>query len=248
MAYELGPSSGPSLPGDATVDPGLRAFLGGVYLKLAGGLVLSAAVAWAIAYVPGLRGLFFVSARGEVVGFIGLGLILLFSPVAVMALASFAVREPTARGAGRLYWTIAALVGGSLSILVLAYSDTALVSTFLVTACAFAGLSLWGYMTRRNLTGLGNFLLAALIGLIAALVVNLFLRNPAVELVLNALGVVIFAGLIAADTQRLKLIYYQVGEGPALRAASDYGALSLYLNFINLFELLLALSGSRSRR
>ncbi len=248
MSYEPSPLSGSSVPAEAAVDVGLRGFLSRVYLKLAGGLALSAVVAWCVAYVPSLRDLFFTSAQGEIVGFSGWGWILLFSPVVILFVASFAVRDQTARGSGLLYWTIAALIGGSMSVLVLGYTDASLVSTFLITAIAFASLSFWGYVTKRNLTGLGNFALAALVGLILALVVNLFLRSSVFNLILDGLGVLIFSVLIAADTQRLKLIYYQVGDPAALEAASNYGALTLYLNFINLFELLLSLSGGRSRR
>lgn len=248
MSYGLDALSRSSLAGDSAGDAGLRAFLRGVYLKLAGGLALSAGVAWCVAYVPSLRGLVFASANGEIVGFTAWGLILLFAPIVLLFIASFVVRDQTARGSGLLYWTIAVLIGGALSILVLGYTDASLVSTFLITAIAFASLSFWGHLTKRNLTGLGNFALAALVGLILAMVVNLFLRSSVLNFGLDGLGVLIFAGLIAADTQRLKGIYYQVGEPEALEAASNYGALTLYLNFINLFELLLSLTGARSRR
>lgn len=247
MAYQLDPFTASSAA-DAAIDPGLRAFLSRVYWKVAGGLLLSAAVAWCIAGTPAVRDLCFTLDQGEVTGFTGWGLALLLSPLAVLFFASFALRDETGRGSGWLYWTVAALVGGSLSLLVIAYTGAALVSTFLVTAAAFGGLGFWGQVTKRNLGGLGSFLTTAVIGLVIAMLVNLFLGSPTLYVVLNALGVLVFAGLIAADNQRLKKIYYQIGETDALGPVSNYGALTLYLNFINLFELLLSFSGSRARR
>jgi FtsH-binding integral membrane protein len=248
MSFESDLSSRISVGGDAAFDAGLRAFLSRVYLKVAGGLALSAGEAWCVAHSSALRDLLFVQVQGEVAGFTGWGLTLVFAPVVVMFLASFVVRDQGARGSGVLYWTIAALVGGSLSVLVLTYAGASLVSTFLVTACAFVALSLWGFATKRNLSGFGNFMLAGLAGLIVAMVVSLFLRSSALYFVLDALGVLIFSGLIAADTQRLRRIYEQGLDPQALEASANYGALTLYLNFINLFELLLSLTGSRSRR
>ena len=246
MAYDFdaSPSSSPA----TATDPGLRAFLGRVYLKLAGGLLLSGAIAWSVADVPALRDLFFQSAEGNVTGFTAWGLVLVFSPLAVLFAGSFLVRDHTARGAAWIYWTVAALVGGSLSLLALTYTGAALVSTFLGTAGAFAGLSLVGYLTKRNLAAFGNFLTVALMGLILATVANMFFKNPMAYLVLNGIGVLIFAGLIAADTQRLRNIYYTTQDPEALEASANYGALTLYLNFINLFELLLSFSGGRRRR
>jgi hypothetical protein len=246
VAYQFGTAAGPSR--EQANDPGLRAFFGRVYMKVIGGLVLSAGIAWCVAYVPALRDLFFTTVPGEAVGLTLAGVILLVSPVLVLMLAALLVRDHTARGTGWLYWSVAALVGGSLSVLALVYTGAALVSTFLVTAGAFAGLSLWGYVTGRNLAALGNFLTMALFGLILAMVVNLFFRSPGASLVMDLLGVLIFAGLIASDTQRLKRVYYETSDPDALEASANYGALSLYLNFVNLFELLLSLSGSRSRR
>lgn len=247
MAYQSDPFT-PVFGADGAVDSGLRAFLGGVYLKLAAGLVLSAVAAWCVADDPNLRDLFFVGAGGQVTRFTIWGLAFVLAPLALLLLASGTLRHPTARGSGALYWSIAALVGSSMGLLVLTYTGASLVSTFLMTAAAFGGLSLWGYATKRNLTALGNFMVTALCGLIVAMLINLFLRSPGANLVINLIGVFIFAGLIAADTQRLKMIYYQSDDPEMMAAASNYGALTLYLNFINLFELLLSFSRSRSRR
>ncbi len=137
-------------------------------------------------------------------------------------------------------------MGASLGVLALVYTGASLATTFLVTAAAFGGLSLFGYATKRDLTGFGSFLIVGLIGLIIAMVVNIFLQNSMMAFIINVLGVFIFAGLIAYDTQRLKMTYYQLGgDQAAMGVATNYGALSLYINFINLFQFLLAIFGSR---
>jgi len=230
------------------LDAGFGPFLTRVYATLAGGLALSAAVAWSVATLEPLRRLFFVVTSGGGYGFTLLGLLLAFSPLAVMMFFGFRRQTPSASGAGALYWTIAALFGGSMAVLALTYTGTALTSTFLVTAGGFAGLSALGLMTRRNLSGLGAFLTMALFGLILALVVSLFLNSPLVTLALNLAGVLIFAGLTAADSQQLRRIYAEAGDPETRGIAAVNGALSLYLNFLNLFQFLLAFSGPRGRR
>jgi hypothetical protein len=162
MACHLDTLSSASL--QSTTDPGRRAFLGRVCLRLTGGLLLSAAIAWSLANAPALRDLFFKSAQGNIVGFTFWGTILVFSPLMVLFAASFLVRDPTARGSAWLYWTVTGSVGGSLSLLALIYTGTALVSAFLATVGAFAGLRLLGYVTRRNLAAFGSFLVVGLVG------------------------------------------------------------------------------------
>src|SRR5690606_30758468 len=132
-----------------------------------------------------------------------------------------------------------ALIGGSLALLVLTYAEATLASTFLVTAAAFAGLSLIGYVTKRNLSGLGAFLTVALLGLILASLVNAYFSSPPFDLALKVIGVLVFAGLIAVDTHRLRQIYAELDDPQALGAATSFGALTLYLNLVNLFQLLL---------
>ena len=128
------------------------------------------------------------------------------------------------------------------------YSGVSVFQTFLVTAAAFGGLSLVGYTTKRDLTAMGSFLIMGVIGLVLAMVVNMFMHSGVMALIINVLGVAIFAGLIAADTQRLKMMYYQVGgDQAAMSSATSYGALSLYLDFINLFRFLLFFMGGARR-
>ena len=237
----------PSASADMAVDAGLRAFMLGVYNKVALGLVLSAALAYVTSQVEPVRELLYVMRPdGRVGGYTILGMILAFAPLAVILFGSFALRNPSPRSSGILYWTIVSLMGASLGVLALVYTGTSLATTFLVTAAAFGGLSLWGYATKRDLTGFGSFLIVGLIGLIIASLVNIFLHNSMMAFIINVLGVFIFAGLIAYDTQRLKMTYYELGGNQAaMGVATNFGALSLYINFINLFQFLLALFGSR---
>jgi len=230
---------------DMSVDAGLRSFMLGVYNKVALGLVLSAALAYVTGTYPPVRDLMFNVAGGRV-GFTPLGMIVAFAPLALLLLSGFALRNPNPRTAGALYWTIVSLMGASLGVVVLIYTGASIGTTFLITAASFGALSLVGYTTKKDLTAMGSFLIMGVFGLIIASVVNIFLKSPMLYFAVNALGVLIFAGLIAYDTQRLKMTYYQLGgDQAAMGVATNFGALSLYINFINLFQFLLSFLGQR---
>jgi FtsH-binding integral membrane protein len=232
---------------DMSVDAGLRSFMLGVYNKVALGLLLSAALAYLTGTFPPVRDLMFThAADGRIAGYTILGTVVAFAPLGVLLISMFGMKNPTARSSGILYWTIVSLIGAGLGVLALVYTQTSIFSTFLITATAFGALSLWGYSTKRDLTGFGSFLMIGLIGIILASVVNMFLHSGPMAFIVNIVGVFIFAGLIAYDTQRLKMNYYQMGgDQAAMGVATNYGALSLYINFINLFQMLLSLFGSR---
>jgi FtsH-binding integral membrane protein len=232
---------------DMSVDAGLRAFMLGVYNKVALGLLVSAVLAFAAAYVAPVHDLLFRSTPdGVTVGFTGLGQIVSFAPLAIVLFSGFFMHNATPASSGAVYWSVVSLLGLSLGVIVLAYSGASLATTFLITAIAFGGLSLVGYTTKKDLTGFGSFLVMGLIGIILAMVVNMFLHSSAIEFMVDVLGVFIFAGLIAWNTQKLKIMYYHLGgDQSAMSVATNYGALSLYLNFINLFMMLLRLSGGR---
>jgi FtsH-binding integral membrane protein len=167
-----------------------------------------------------------------------------FAPLIILLFGGFALKNPSPRQAGLMYWSIVSLIGASLGTVVLRYTGESIASTFFVTAAAFGALSLFGYTTKKDLTGFGSFLIVGLIGLILASIVNIFLQSPMMHFVISGLGVLIFAGLIAYDTQRLKMTYYQLGgDQTAMGVATNFGALSLYLDFINLFQFLLAFMG-----
>ena len=232
---------------DMSVDVGLRSFMLGVYNKVALGLVLSAALAWVTGQFAPVQALLYrVTADGQLVGMQPLGYLVAFAPLGIILFGMVALRNATPRSSGIYYWSIVALIGASLGVLTLVYTGASIATTFLVTATAFGGLSLFGYTTKRDLTGFGSFLIIGLIGLIVASLVNMFLHNGMMQFIISVLGVFIFAGLIAYDTQRLKMQYYQLGgDQAAMGVATNYGALSLYLDFINLFQFLLSFMGGR---
>ena len=235
-------------PADMAVDAGLRAFMLGVFNKVGLGLVLSAAMAYLTgAYAPVTQLMFQQTADGRI-GFTLLGTIVTFAPLAIILFSGMAMRSITPRSSGIVYWSIVTLIGASMGLLVLHYTGASIATTFLVTATAFGGLSLVGYTTKRDLTGMGSFLIMGLFGIIIAMFVNMFLHSSAMAFIVNVLGVLIFAGLTAYDTQRLKMTYYSLGgDQAAMGVATNYGALSLYLDFINLFQFLLAFMGGSRR-
>jgi FtsH-binding integral membrane protein len=245
--FNRGFTSIPAGRADMAVDSGLRAFMLGVYNKVALGLLLSAALAWATTSVAPVRDLLYLTTPdGRLAGFTGLGAALRFAPLVAVLLGMFAMRNATPKSSGIYYWTIVSLIGLGLGVWVLAYTGASVASTFLITATAFGALSLAGYTTKKDLTGFGSFLIVGVIGIAIALVVNMFLKSPAISFIVNALGVFIFAGLIAYDTQRLKTVYYQMGgDKAAMGVATNFGALNLYLNFINLFQFLMGFLGNR---
>jgi FtsH-binding integral membrane protein len=232
---------------DMSIDAGLRAFMLGVYNKMALGLLVSAGIAYAVATVPAIRDmLFLVSPTGAFRGYTLAGMVLAFAPLALVLISGFAMRNPSPAGSAALYWGIVSLIGASGAVWVLRYTGGSIASTFLITATAFGALSLVGYTTKKDLTGFGSFLIMGVWGLLIASVVNMFLAAPMLYWMINVAGVLIFAGLTAYDTQRLKMTYYAIGgDQTGLAVATNYGALSLYLDFINLFQFLLAFMGGR---
>jgi hypothetical protein len=158
----------------------------------------------------------------------------------------FGINRISAGTAQALFWAYAALVGVQFSSLFLVYTGTSIAQAFFATAAAFLGLSVYGYTTKRDLSGLGTFLIMGVVGLFVALLINLFLRSPGLNLAISAIGVLIFAGLTAYDTQKIKSIYFTVaGTGEAVAKSAVIGALNLYLDFINMFLFLLRFMGDR---
>jgi FtsH-binding integral membrane protein len=238
---------------DAATDPGLKKFMLGVYQKVAIGLLVSAALAWLTGSYAPIRDLMFVvSPTGGLRGFTLLGMIVSYAPLAILLFSAFALRNASPRAANLLYWVIVALIGASMGTLVLLYTGVSIVTTFLITASAFGALSLFGYTTKMNLGPVRSFLVIAAWGLLATILVGAiggamgWFATGTLFLVVNAVGVLIFAGLIAADTQHLKMTYYALnGDEVGMNVATSVGALNLYLDFINLFRFLLYFLGVR---
>ena len=228
------------------IDAGLRGFMLGVYNKMALGLLVSAGLAWTTSSWAPARNALFIVSDGRLSGYTLAGTILVFAPLVVLLGSAFLMRNASGRSASALYWTVVALIGASFGALALRYTGQSLASTFLVTATAFGALSLYGYTTKRDLSGIGAFLIMGVVGLLIASLVNLVLQSSLLMLMISGVGVLIFAGLTAHDTQRLKLTYYQLGgDKAALGSATSFGALSLYLDYVNLFQFLLAFLGQR---
>jgi len=232
---------------DMSVDAGLRSFMLGVYNKVALGLLLSAVLAFVTtAYAPVANLLYVTTADGRLAGFTLLGTVIRFAPLVMILISMFAMKNPTAKSSGILYWALVSTMGAGLGLWLLIYQVQSVFTTFLITAIAFGGLSLFGYTTKKDLTGFGSFLIMGLIGLVLASLAQMFLQLPGLSFIISILGVFIFAGLIAYDTQNLKMSYYQMGgDQQSMAVATNYGALNLYLNFINLFQFLLSIFGSR---
>ena len=229
---------------DMSVDAGLRAFMLGVYNKLALGLVVAGALAFVTGNYGPVQQLLYVQAADGRIGLTLLGMIIQFSPLVMLFGSMFFMKNPTAKGVNMLYWAVVATIGAGLGILFLRYNVGSLASTFFVTAAAFAGLSLVGYTTKKDLTAMGSFLIMGVIGLVIASLVNMFMQSGTLCLIISGLGVLIFSGLIAYDTQRLKMTYYALGGNQeAMGVATGFGALSLFINFVNLFQFLLAFMG-----
>ncbi|MCW3837309.1 Bax inhibitor-1/YccA family protein [Sphingomonas canadensis] len=212
-----------------------------VYNYMVSGVLLSGVVAFLVAGNEAARSLFFLPTGAPT----GLGWVAVFAPLALVLVFSFGLNRLSTGAARAIFWAYAALMGISLSTVLLAYTGVSVAQTFFISAAAFAGLSLWGYLTRKDLSGFGTFLVMGVFGLLVAMVVNMFLRSSAMDLVVSVVGVLLFAGLTAYDTQRIKNLYFEVRDSGFRGKAEVLGALTLYLDFINLFLFLLRLFGDR---
>jgi len=171
--------------------------------------------------------------------------VIMLAPLAFVMVLSFGINRLSTGAAQLLFWAFATVMGLSMSSIFLVYTGTSIAQTFFATAAAFAGLSLYGYTTKRDLSGFGTFLVMGVIGLIVAMVINIFLQSSVMSLVISAVGVLIFAGLTAYDTQRIKSMYAYVAGTDMMGKTVIMGALSLYLDFVNMFTFLLSFMGSR---
>ena len=220
-----------------TRDAGLRSYMLKVYNYMASGVLLTGIVAM----------LFANSGMAEQV-FTGGGLlpwVIILSPLAIVFAMSFGQNRMSAATLQLLFWGFAGLMGLSMSTIFLIYTGTSIAQTFFAVTAAFAALSLYGYTTKKDLSGLGTFLIMGVVGLLVAMLVNLWLQSSAMALAISAIGVLLFAGLTAYDTQRIKSIYFQIQGTELLGKAAILGALSLYLDFINMFQFLLYFMGDR---
>lgn len=235
----------------AALDAGLRKYMLGVYNYMASGLLLTGIIALVVASSPALSELFYtriMTRAGAVTQPTILGWAAMLSPLAFILVLSFGINRLSAPAAQALYWVFAAVMGLSLANVFLIYTGASVARVFFITAGMFAAMSIWGYTTQRDLTKMGSFLIMGLIGIILAGLVNMFLQSSALHFAISVIGVVVFVLLTAFDTQRIKNDYTQFSyaEGQDMAAKRTVmDALALYLNFINLFQLLLSLLGQR---
>src|SRR3954452_18211 len=241
---------------EVQVDQGLRAFMLGVYNNMTLGLAISALVALGVnklavasgpAGAAGRIGSIYLTEFGRTLYATPLMWVVALAPLAFIFFFSFRMDRMSAATARTTFFAFAAVMGASLSTLLIRYTGASVVQVFFITAASFGALSLYGYTTSRSLSAMGSFLMMGVIGLIIASLVNIFLASSALQFAISALGVLIFAGLTAYDTQKLKEMYiYGDYDGEAAAKASILGALTLYLDFINMFQFLLALFGNRN--
>jgi len=229
-----------------TIDAGLRAHMLRVYNYMVGALALTGAVAYGVANTPALLNLIYaVNANGALAPTM-LGWVVMLAPIGLVLLLSFRIMQMSQAAAQATFWGYAALVGASLASILIAYTGASVAMTFFVTAGTFGAMSLWGYTTKRDLTGFGSFLFMGLIGILLASLANMFFKSGMMDFVISVLGVLIFTGLTAWDTQKIKNTYYAVGGDTAVAGkAAIMGALALYLDFLNIFLFLLRFMGNR---
>lgn len=220
----------------AQIDVGLRNYMLRVYNLMGMGLALTGVVAFLISSSPAAVQLLFGTPLKWVV---------MLAPLAMVFFMSFKIESMKASTAQTLFWAYAALMGASLATVFLVFTGASVARTFFITAAAFGGLSLYGYTTKRDLSAFGTFLVMGLIGLIIASIVNIFLASSALQFVISAAGVLIFAGLTAWDTQKIKEMYWEADGAEVAAKKAIMGALTLYLDFINLFMFMLQFLGVR---
>lgn len=229
----------------AQIDEGLRAHMNKVYGLMSVGMLLTGGVAWAVGTSDALMSIFRnpVTLQPNILGWV-----VMFAPL-IMVFAFGALLQRLSVAAAQLFfYAYAAVMGLSLAWIFKVFTGVSIAQTFLITAIAFAGLSLYGYTTKKNLSGMGTFLMMGLIGLIVAMVVNIFLASSALAFAISVIGVLIFAGLTAYDTQNIKNTYIEhamAADQDWLGKAAIMGALQLYLDFINMFMFLLQFLGNR---
>jgi len=225
------------------IDQGLRSYMLKVYNLMAIGLAitgLAAYFAFTFAVSDGQ-----LTAFGAAIYTSPLKWVVIFAPLALVFFLSFRINSMSVSAAQTTFAVYAALVGLSLSSIFLIYTGQSVVQTFFVTAASFGALSLYGYTTRRDLSAMGSFLMMGLFGLIIASIVNIFLASSALDFAISAIGVLIFAGLTAWDTQKIKEMYFEADSADVAGRKAIMGALTLYLDFINLFLFLLRFLGNR---
>ena len=231
--------------GATQIHEGLRAHMNKVYGLMSVAMVVTGGVAWAVGSSPELLSIFRDPAtlRPNVLGWI-----IMFAPLAMAFMFGAMINRLSQSAAQLFFYAFAAVMGLSMAWIFAVFTGTSIATTFFVTAIAFASLSLWGYVTKRDLSGMGTFLIMGVVGLIVASLLNLWLQSSGLQFAISAIGLLVFAGLTAFDTQNIKnsyLMHAQAMDSEWLGKSAIMGALNLYLNFINMFMFLLQFLGNR---
>jgi len=220
---------------DVAYDAGLRSYMLSVYNYMASGVLLTGLVAMLFANSPYAVPILTSPLRW----------LIMLSPLAIVFAMSFGINKFSTGALQGMFWAFTVLMGLSMSSIFLVFTGVSIAQTFFATAAAFAGLSLWGYTTKKDLSGFGTFLVMGVVGLLVAMLINIFLKSSMLALAISAIGVLLFAGLTAYDTQKIKSMYAYVAGTDMMGKTVIMGALSLYLDFINMFTFLLNFMGNR---
>ena len=224
----------------AARDAGLRSYMLSVYNYMASGVLLTGIVA--MLFAPYARDVL-INEAGT--GMSLIGWLVMLSPLAFVMIMSFGMHRMQTSTLQMLFWAFATVMGLSMSTIFITFTGVSIAQTFFAVAAAFLGLSLFGYTTKKDLSGLGTFLIMGVVGLIVAMLINIFLKSPAMAMAISAIGVLIFAGLTAYDTQKIKSMYAYVAGTDMMSKVVIMGALNLYLDFVNMFTFLLNFMGNR---
>ena len=238
-ASGFGPAVSVGVP-RAARDAGLRSYMLKVYNYMASGVLLTGIVA--LLFAPYARDVL-INASGT--GLSGLGWLITFAPLGFVLAMSFGINRMSTATLQLMFWAFATVMGLSMSTIFIVYTGVSIAQTFFAVTAAFLGLSLWGYTTKKDLSGFGTFLIMGVVGLLVAMVINIFLQSSAMALAISAIGVLLFAGLTAYDTQKIKSMYAYVAGTDMMGKSIIMGALTLYLDFINMFQFLLSFMGNR---
>ncbi len=221
----------------AAIDQALRSYMLRVYNLMGSGLALSGIVALLVSQSPALMQTIFGS---------GLAFVVMLAPLGLLLVMSFGVNKLSAGAVQMLYWAFVATMGLSISTIFMVYTGASILRIFFITGAMFGAMSLWGYTTKRDLTGMGSFLFMGVIGLVIAGIVNIFLGSSVLQMAISAITVLVFTGLTAFDTQRIKSEFYEGDPADIQTKQAVFGAVSLYLNFLNIFMALLSLFGQKN--
>jgi uncharacterized protein len=221
----------------AARDAGLRSYMLSVYNYMASGVLLTGIVALGLAMTGIAQSLWYGGGL--------LRWVVIFAPLIMVMIMGFRAQRMSTGAMQAFFWAFAAVMGVSMSVIPLVYDGTSIAQCFFATAVAFLSLSLWGYTTKRDLSGFGTFLIMGVVGLFVVMLGNLFIRSDALSMVISVVGVFLFAGLTAYDTQKIKSTYAYVAGTDMVGKTAILGALTLYLDFINMFQFLLSLLGNR---